>query len=272
MGLGSGVVLDKEGHILVSHHSVCQMDRITVITNNGHVFAGIVVGDDPLTDITVIKIESDDLVPAELGDSDGLRVGQPILALGNPMGLPGGPIVTSGVISFLPRGPFMGQSEMAFLATDASVNAGNSGGPLVSLDGKIIAINVTRVPFAEGMSFATSVNLAKGIAEQIIKHGKVQRSWLGVTAYDVKPIIAYQFQLPDTDGVFVAEVIPEGPAEVAGLLMGDVLLSLDDQHVGNVRDLLVALNGMRSGQEIVAKVRRNGKMEEIHVTLGTRPN
>src|SRR5665647_3195410 len=167
MGLSSGVVIDKEGYILTSHHVVSQMDKVTVILNNGHVFTGKVVGGDRRTDIALIKIESDELVPAELGDSDKLRVGQPILAMGNPLGLPGGPTVTSGVISFLPRGLFMGQGEMSILATDASVNLGNRGGPLVSLDGTIMAINAARAPFAEGMSYAIPINMAKVIAEQL---------------------------------------------------------------------------------------------------------
>jgi S1-C subfamily serine protease len=271
MGLTSGVVLDKEGYVLTSRHAVSQMESVTVILNNGHVFSGKVVGEDQRTDIAVIKIESEELVPAELGDSEKLRTGQPILAMGNPLGLPGGPVVTSGVISFIPRGPFMGQSEMSILATDASVNPGNGGGPLVNLDGMVVAVNATRAPFAEGMSLAIPVNMAKGIAEQIIKHGKVQRSWLGITAYDITPPLAYQFQLPDNNGVFVAEVQPSGPAEGAGLKMGDVLLGLDDKHVACVSDLLTTLNGMSSGQEIVVKMRRNGRTEEVHVTLGTRP-
>jgi S1-C subfamily serine protease len=271
MGLTSGVVLDKEGYVLTSHHAVSHMETINVILNNGHVFSGKLVGEDQRTDIAVIKIESDELVPAEVGDSDKLRVGQPILAMGNPLGLPGGPVVTSGVISFIPRGPFIWQSEISILATDASVNPGNNGGPLVNLDGMVVAINATRAPFAEGMSLAIPINMANGIAEQIIKHGKVQRSWLGITAYDITPPLAYQFQLPDSDGVFVAEVLPKGPAEEAGLKMGDVLLGLDDKHVGSVSDLLIALSGMNSGQEIAAKMRRNGKMEVLHVTLGTNP-
>jgi serine protease Do len=272
MGLGSGVVIDKEGHILTSHHAVCQMERVTVIMNNGHVFSGNVVGVDRGTDIAVVKIDADELILAELGDSDKLRVGQPILAMGNTMGLPGGPTVTSGVISSMRQGLVMGQGGMAVLQTDAPLNQNNNGGPLVSLDGMVMAINAVRSPYAGGMSFAIPINMAKSIADQIIKHGKVQRSWLGVTAYDVSPFLAYQFQLADTDGVFVAEVLPEGPAEMAGLKMGDVLLSLDDKHLGSVPDLLVALNGMKVDQEIEVKVRRNGRTEQVHVTLGTRPS
>jgi serine protease Do len=271
-GMGSGIVLDKEGHVLVSQHVLCQMDQVTVLLGNGHVFTGKVVGEDPRTDIAVIKIESDELVPAELGDSDKVKVGQPILALGNSLGLPGGPTATSGVISYNPKASVMGQNGMGILATDASVNLGNTGGPIVSLDGTVLAVNATRAPFAEGISFAVPINTAKNIADQIIKNGKVQRAWLGVTAYNVTPFLAHQFQYPDMEGVFVAEVVAEGPAEVAGMRFGDVLLSIGDKRVGNVSDLLAALDGSDAGQMVDVKVRRNGKMEDLHVTLGARPN
>ncbi|HEY3421451.1 MAG TPA: trypsin-like peptidase domain-containing protein [Methanomassiliicoccales archaeon] len=270
MGSGSGLVLDDKGHILTNHHVVCDMDSVTVIMGNGHVFTGKVVGGDQRTDIAVVKIESDELVPAVLADSDDLKLGQPILAMGNSFGLPHGPVVTSGVVSYLPRG-LSGHEGMIALWTDATINPGNRGGALVDLDGNVIAVNAVRAPYAEGMGQAIPVNMAKSIAAQIIEHGKVQRAWLGVTAYDVTTALAYQFQLPDTDGAFVAETAPEGPAETAGLHMGDVVLSLDDKHVGNVSDLLTALTGMKSGQEIDVKVRRNGRTEAVRVTLGTRP-
>jgi serine protease Do len=272
-GFGSGVVLDKQGHILTNQHVVRHADRIMIVLSNGHMFTGKVVGGDERTDIAVVKIEADELAPAELGDSDKLRVGQPILAIGNSLGLSGGPTVTSGVISSLRRNLHLGHgNEMAVLQTDASVNPGSSGGPLVNLDGRIIAITAAQIPYAEGMGFAIPINLAKNIAEQIIAHGMVQRSWLGVTAYDVTPRLAYQFRFPDTDGIFVAEVLPNSPAEAAGLRMGDVVLSIDDKTLSGVGHLLAALNDARPGQEIEVKVRRNGKMEQIHVTLGTRPN
>ena len=267
----SGVVLDKDGHILVARDALCQAEHVTVIMNNGHLFTGVFVGDDQLTNTAVIKIESDELVPAELGDSDILRVGQPIFAIGNSLGMPGGLTATSGVISALPRLPIMGQSGVAVLVHDALVNPTNSVGPLVSLDGNVVGINAARTPYSGGMSIAIPINRAKSIAEEIIRHGKVQRSWLGVTANDITPRLVYQFQLPDMDGVFVAEVVPGGPAEGAGVRIGDVLLSLDEKKVNNVVDLLTALHGMRSEQAIEMKVRRNERMEVIHVTLGTRP-
>ena len=268
---GPGVVLDREGHVLVASNDLCQTEKGTVIMDNGHLFTGVIVGDDQQTNIAVIKVDSDELVPAELGDSDELRVGQPIFAIGNSLGLPGGMTATSGVICSLPSGLVAGQSEVTVLVTDALVNQANSGGPLVSLDGKVIGINVARMAHSGGMSIAIPINTAKGIAEELIKYGKVRRSWLGVTAYDVTSRLAYQFQLPDTDGVFVSEVVPEGPAEGAGVRMGDVLLGLDEKPVNNVVDLLAALESLRSDQRVEMKVRRNGRTEVIHVTLGTKP-
>ncbi|MGD0818766.1 MAG: trypsin-like peptidase domain-containing protein [Methanomassiliicoccales archaeon] len=269
---GTGVVLNREGHILTNQHVVHEADRVMIVLNNGHVFTGKMVGGDKRTDIAVVKVEGEQLTPAELGDSEKLRVGQPILALGNSLGLSGGPTVTSGVISSLRRNMLMGQGNgMAVLQTDASVNPGSSGGPLVNLSGEVVAITTAQIPYAEGMGFAIPINIAKSIAGQLIEHGKVQRAWLGVTAYDVSPRLAYQFRLPDTDGVFVAEVVHGSPADAADLRMGDVLLNIDDKQLANVTDLLTALNERKIGQEIEAKVRRNGRMEQMHVTLGTRP-
>ncbi len=271
-GVGSGVVLDKDGHILTNQHVVRHCDQIMIALNNGHVFPGKVVGGDERTDVAVVRIETDELTPAELGDSDELRVGQPILAIGNSLGLPGGPTVSSGVISSLRRSLVTGKGNgIAVIQTDASVNPGNSGGPLVSLDGKVIAITTAMIPYAEGMGFAIPINKAREIAEQIIEHGRVQRSWLGVSAFDVTPHMAYQFRLPSTDGVFVSEVVPDSPAESAGMRMGDVILSLDDARLGSTMDLLAALSEKEIGEAAQVKVRRNGRVEELHVTLGTQP-
>jgi S1-C subfamily serine protease len=271
-GFGSGVVLDNSGHILTNQHVVRQVDHIMIALNNGHVFPGKVIGGDERTDIAVVRIDAEELVPAEMGDSDKLRVGQPILAIGNSLGLSGGPTVSSGVISSLRRSLVMGQGNgVAVLQTDASVNPGSSGGPLVNLDGKVIAITTAQIPYAEGMGFAIPINKVKNIAEQIIEHGRVQRSWLGVSAYDITPHLAYQFRLPSTDGVFLTEVVPESPAEAADMRMGDVILSVDDTQLGNVMDLLAVLNEKKVGQAIELKVRRNGSVEAVHVTLSTQP-
>ncbi len=272
-GVGSGVVLDMKGHILTNQHVVSHCDRIMVALNNGHVFQGKVVGGDERTDVAVVRIEADELTPAELGNSDELKVGQPILAIGNSLGLSGGPTVSSGVISSLRRSLITGKGNgIAVIQTDASVNPGNSGGPLVSLDGRVIAITTAMIPYAEGMGFAIPINKAKEIADQIIEHGKVQRSWLGVSAFDVTPRLAYQFRLPSTDGVFVSEVVPESPAESADLRMGDVILSVDDAQLGSVMDLLAILDEKKIGQKVELKVRRNGRLEELHVILGTQPH
>jgi S1-C subfamily serine protease len=268
----TGVVLDAQGHILVALDGLCDADRLTVTMNNGHMFAATLVGEDPQTNTAVIKIDPEECVPADLGDSDHLRLGQPIFAMGNSLGIPGGLTATSGIISALPRGLVAGLGGAAVLVTDATINPANGGGILADLEGRVIGVNTSRMPHSGGMGIAFPINRTKALAEEIIRHGKVDRSWLGVTAYDVTPRLAYQFQLPDTNGVFVAEAVPGGPAEGAGLRMGDVLLSLNETKVNNVVDLLSALQGMRSGQAIDANVRRNGRAEVIHVTLGARPN
>jgi serine protease Do len=269
---GSGIVLDDRGHILTNAHVVAKADRIMVLTNDGTVHTGEVVGSDPTVDIAVVKIGDLSTPPAAMGDSDELQVGQPILCIGNPLGLSGGPTVTSGIVSCLCRNLIMGRGEgLPVIQTDAPVNPGSSGGPLVDLDGQVMAITVAQIPYAEGMGFAIPINLARSIAQQLIEKGKVQRAWLGITAHDVDMRMAYHFRLPDTCGAFITEVTRQGPAEGAGLRMGDVIVKLNGRMLGGVSDLLAVLGGLKTGDGVEVEVRRNGRTEKYQVTLGERP-
>ncbi|HTD81358.1 MAG TPA: trypsin-like peptidase domain-containing protein, partial [Thermoplasmata archaeon] len=180
-GFGSGVVMDNQGHILTNHHVIQEAERILVTFPDGRVLPGSVVGSDEDTDVGVIKVEGDGVKPAEFGDSDRLKVGQPVLAIGNPLGLSGGPTVTSGVVSSLRRSLDLGSGGLKVIQTDAAVNPGNSGGPLVDLEGKVVAINTVTIPYAEGIGFAIPTNAALKVAREILQHGRVQRSWLGVS-------------------------------------------------------------------------------------------
>jgi serine protease Do len=269
---GSGIVLDDKGHIMTNAHVVAQADRIMVLANDGTVHTGEVVGSDPTVDIAVVKIEGLSIPPAEMGDSDDLQVGQPILCIGNPLGLSGGPSVTSGIVSCLCRSLIMGRGEgLPVIQTDAPVNPGSSGGPLVDLDGNVMAITVAQIPHAEGMGFAIPIKMARSIAQQLIDHGRVQRAWLGITAHDVDIRIAYHFRLPDTCGVIITDITRQGPAEAAGLKMGDVIIKLNERLLGGVSDLLAALSGQRTGDSMDVEARRNGRTEKFQVTLGERP-
>jgi len=270
-GIGSGVVLDGAGHILTNAHTVDGAERILVGLGDGRVLGGQVLGTDADTDIAVVQIEGDHLQPAEFGDSDRLKVGQPVLAIGNPLGLPGGPTVTSGVVSALQRNIRLGDGDgLQVIQTDAAVNPGNSGGPLVDLQGRVIAVNAATIPYAEGIGFAIPINAARSVATEIIAHGRVQRPWLGVVGYDVDRRIAAYYRLPVSQGVFLVELSGGSPAVAAGLQVGDVITSLDGHSLAGVSDLVEALRGKKIGETVEVGFERGGS-RKLRIELGTRP-
>ena len=270
-GIGSGVVMDREGRILTNAHTVDGGERILVGLGDGRVLGGSVLGADVDTDIAVVRVDGDHLVPAEFGDSDQLKVGQPVLAIGNPLGLPGGPTVTSGVVSSLHRNIRLGGSDgLPVIQTDAAVNPGNSGGPLVDLNGRVVALNSATIPYAEGIGFAVPINAALDVARQIVEHGRAQRPWLGVVGYDVDRRVAHYYGLPVTQGVFLVEVPEGGPAAAAGLQVGDVLTSVDGRPVAEVSDLVEAMHGKKIGEAVEVGFERQGA-HKVRVALGMRP-
>lgn len=270
-GFGSGVVLDGEGHVITNHHVVAGAERIIVTLSDGRVLTGSVVGSDEETDVAVVKVDATDLKPASFGNSDQLKVGQPVLAIGNPLGLAGGPTVTSGVVSSMRRSVQLGNGGLKVIQTDAAVNPGNSGGPLVDLEGRVIAINTVTIPYAEGIGFAIPINMVLGIANQILRHGGVERPWLGVSGYDVSRRVANYYSLPVSKGVLVAEVTPGSPAETAGLGVGDVIVSVGGTPVGDVADLVEAIRNRKIGDAVEIEVVRAGRRDAAKVTLGRRP-
>src|SRR5213083_2688167 len=178
-GFGSGVILDDKGHILTTHHVVDGAEKVIVTFADGRVLSGAVVGGDEETDIAVVRVDGKEFRAADYANSDELKVGQPVLAIGNPLGLSGGPTVTSGVVSSLRRSVDLGNGGLKVIQTDAAVNPGNSGGPLVDLQGKVVAINTVTIPYAEGIGFAIPANTALKVAKEILQKGRVQRPWLG---------------------------------------------------------------------------------------------
>ena len=269
---GSGVVLGDQGHVLTNMHVVNDAEKVMVILTDGRMIEGKVVGSDSDTDIAVVKVEADGLKAAEVGDSDSLKVGQPILAIGNPLSLPGGPTVTTGVVSSLKRNlQFSSGGRLRVVQTDAAVNPGSSGGPLIDLRGRVVAISIAQIPYAEGMSFAVPIKLAREIAEEIIKNGRVQRPWIGILGHSVNQYAARYYGLPVTTGIFVAEVTPSSPAAEAGIRTGDIIISISGKEVASAADLIEVLQQKVIGDSVELEVIRNGTRKQISIPLGTRP-
>ena len=203
-GVGSGIIIDNQGHILTNYHVVDHARRLKVTLNDGKTFNAKVIGTDKLTDLAVLKIENhdnnnaiDSFSSIELGDSDSLRVGQIVIAIGNPFGLTGGPTVTTGIISSLNRNIEFEEGMLELVQTDAAINPGNSGGPLVNTNGQVIAINTAKIPYAHGIGFAVPVNTAKTILQELIQYGKVKRPWLGISTIKISDRIARYYRSPN---------------------------------------------------------------------------
>jgi serine protease Do len=272
-GLGSGIIIDKEGRILTNNHVVQDVDEIKVTLNDRRVFDAEVVGTDPKTDLAVIKIKGRvpaDLPVADLGDSDVMRVGDWVLAIGAPFGYE--QTVTAGIISAKGRGNVGAVDYEDFLQTDAAINPGNSGGPLVNLRGEVIGINsVIATGGAQqsgGVGFAIPINMAKNILPTLVKGGKVSRGMLGVVIQNVDNDLRDHFKLPNTEGALVTQVNKDSPAEKAGIQPQDVIIKFNGQPVQDVRHLrnLVAANPPNSKAEVV--VLRDGKPKEFRLQLG----
>jgi len=270
-GVGSGIALDAQGHVLTNYHVVDEAEKILVTLPDGRVLQGTVVGGDQETDVAVVKVD-DSLAPADFGDSDTLRVGQPVLAIGNPLGLAGGPTVTSGVVSALRRrlrGPY--GNGLKVIQTDAAVNPGSSGGPLVDLSGRVVAITTATLPWAEGIGFAIPINAAKEIAQELIEHGRVERAYLGISGYDVTRRLAQYYGLPATRGVFVTQVTAGSPADAGGLQVGDVVAKIGGADLDGLGDLIAALGSRKVGESVPVELERQGRKRTATVTLGVRP-
>ena len=271
-GQGSGVVLDSQGHVLTNQHVVAGAERVIVTTSDGRVLSGAVAGGDEESDVAVVRVEPDGLHPASFADSEKLKVGQPVLAIGNPLGLAGGPTVTSGVVSSLRRSVQLRHTNgLRVIQTDAAVNPGNSGGPLVDLQGRVVAINTITIPYAEGIGFAIPINDALQVAKELLEHGQVQRPWLGIVGYDVDRRVAQYYGLAARSGILVVEVTERSPAAAAGIKIGDVLVAVGDRQLDSLADLVEALRDRRIGEGTDIEVDRSGQRARLRLTLGQRP-
>lgn len=260
VGLGSGVIIDREGYILTNQHVVSEAEKITVTLPDGREFKGELKGQDVRADLAVIKINARNLPAAFLGDSNKLRIGEWVVAIGNPFGFAlqsTEPTVTVGVVSALHRS--LGRAVSIdkdygdLIQTDAAINPGNSGGPLVNLKGEIVGINVAIFSTSggyQGVGFAIPINNAKRIIERLIEGKKILYGWLGVTVQDLTEDLAEYFGLADKNGALAVGVMESSPAQKAGLKEGDVIRKFDDKPVNNVRELLNLVNMTEVGRKI----------------------
>jgi Do/DeqQ family serine protease len=267
-GQGSGVIVDPAGYIVTNNHVVDRAAKIEVQVSDGRKKIAEVIGSDPLTDIAVLKIEANDLIAAEWGDSDKLQVGALVWAIGNPFGLDRS--VTFGIISAKGRpgtNPFQ-----KYLQSDAAVNPGNSGGPLVNIEGKIVGINTAIVgPSYQGVSFSIPSNEAREVYERIRQEGKVARGWLGVQLAPLTVELAKQLKLTELKGALVQEVVPNGPADKANIQIGDVIIEWNGQSIDNNTMLSPIVAATKIGSTAKAVVIRDGQPVEIDVKVEERP-
>ncbi len=264
--LGSGFIVDKEGYILTNNHVVEGADEIKVKCSDGREFRAKVIGRDKKTDLALIKIASlfKDLPTLVLGDSDTMRVGDWVLAIGNPFGLEH--TVTQGIISATGRVIGAGPYDN-FLQTDAPINPGNSGGPLVNLRGEVIGINTAIVSSGQGIGFAIPSSIAKTIISQLKNKGKVVRGWIGVSIQNITSDMVGPLGLKGTDGALVGDVVSGGPAEVAGIKRGDVITSFNGKSIKNMSDLSRDVADMPVGRTVDATILRDGKAMDVKITV-----
>jgi len=278
--LGSGVIVSPDGYIVTNNHVVRNASDIKVMLNDRRSFTGKVVGADPQTDIAVIKIDAHSLPTAPIGDSNDLKVGDTVMAFGNPFAL--NFTVTRGTVSALGRSN-MGIEQNGFedfIQTDAAINPGNSGGPLVNVRGQVIGINTAILSNGSGMGgeggfmgvgFAIPSQMVQHVMNDLIKTGKVQRGYLGVTIGDLTDQMAKQFNVPDTSGALVQDVEKGGPADKSGLKAGDVIRTLNGQAVDSKGSLTAAVTNFNPGTTVTLGIIRDGKTMDVKVTLGERP-
>lgn len=266
--LGSGVIVTSDGYILTNNHVVKDADEITVLLSDKREFEGKIIASDPKTDISVIKIEAEDLPTISWGDSDKLKVGSLVLAIGSPYGL--NQTVTMGIVSAVGRSNVGITDYEDFIQTDAAINPGNSGGALVNAEHELVGINTAIFSTSggyQGIGFAIPSNMAKRVLDSLIETGKVVRGWLGVSVQPITSELAKQFQLLDSYGALVAEVIEDSPAKKAGILRGDVIVEFNNEKVDEPSNLRNTVADTSPGEKVKVVVIRDGKHKNLWITI-----
>src|ERR671926_1057986 len=271
-GVGSGVIIDEKGYILTNNHVIDDAERLRVTLPDGKVLRGKVAGSDETTDLAVLKVESEQPLPAaQLGNSDDLKTGQIVIAIGNPFGLTGGPAVSAGIVSSLNRSIQTRSGVLELIQTDAAINPGNSGGPLVNTKGEVIAINTANMPYAQGIGFAVPANTVKSILNELIDKGKVTRPWIGIASTRVTPQLARYYRLPSNEGALVAGVEPYSPADDAGLRKGDVIEQIDGTKIEDPSQIASHIRKKQVNERLVLTVNRYGRQIQVPVQVDERP-
>lgn len=272
--LGSGFIIDQEGLILTNSHVIADASEISVtLFEEDRSFRASIVGTDPATDLALIRIDADrQLTPLAFGNSDQIRVGDWTIAVGNPFGLAS--TVTVGILSATGRRdvPVSGQLRYVdFLQTDASINPGNSGGPLLNMNGEVIGINTAINPEGQGIGFAIPANMAQTVVEQLLENGAVSRSWLGIFIGEVSPELARRSGFENPIGALITGVVRGGPAEIAGIFPGDIILNFNNQEISNSADLPWIASTAGVGSTVTVRIARGTERRSVQITLGELP-
>jgi serine protease Do len=279
-GVGSGVIIDNRGHILTNNHVIEGTDRIIVTLGDSKQVNAKVVGTDEETDLAVVMAEPLEInthnevnfQPANLGNSDELKVGQIVMALGNPFGLTGGPTVTGGIISSLNRNVQFENGILELVQTDAAINPGNSGGPLIDTKGEVVAINTAKIPYGQGIGFAVPINTVKLILNDLIENGHVTRPWLGISTVKLNPRMATFYRLPLVHGALIINVEPYSPAENAGLRRGDIIEEIDGNKIESPSQISSYIRKKKVATDrVTVTVNRYGRVYEIPFQMEARP-
>jgi serine protease Do len=272
-GVGSGVIIDERCHVLTNNHVVDEAQRLKITLPDGRMFNGKVLGTDETTDLAVIKLDSTETLPfAALGNSDDLKIGQIVIAIGNPFGLTGGPTVTAGIVSSLNRKIQFEKGVLELIQTDAAINPGNSGGPLVNTNGEVIAINTAKMPYAHGIGFGVPTNIAKTVMIELIQNGRViNRPWIGISYVKITRQLAQYYGLPTTKGVLIAQVESHSPADDAGLRKGDIIEAVDGRKIEDTTEISLDVRKKTVNDSLTMTIDRYGRRFEVPIQLQARP-
>jgi serine protease Do len=279
-GVGSGLIIDNRGNILTNNHVIDGTDRLRVTLGDSKQVNAKVIGTDEMTDLAVVKAEPLDTYsneevnfqPANLGNSEELKVGQIVMALGNPFGLTGGPTVTAGIISSLNRNVQFESGILELVQTDAAINPGNSGGPLINIKGEVVAINTAKIPYGQGIGFAVPINTVKSILTDLIENGHVTRPWLGISTVKINPRIASFYRLPIVHGALIVNIEPYSPADNAGLRTGDIIEEIDGNKIDSPSQISSYIRKKKTVNDTVTvTVNRYGRVYEIPFQLEAHP-